>query len=423
MTPGAQVAAALDLLEHAITVGEKPFDVIITHYFKQRRYAGSQDRRTILELVYGVLRNFYKLFYVAQEKFSHEVSARLYLLAYLKLILDKKEVDLDSLFSGIGYAPSKITPPEQNFFKNLQAEIVKWPEWAHANIPEFLWPEVQNIFGVKALSEAESLNQEATVDLRVNPLKTNRDFIKKSLESENIESIETLYSPLGLRLKKRVNLTNHPLYQQGLFEFQDEASQLVSILCDVQGNETVLDYCAGAGGKTLALAGLMDNKGHIDAYDVSSTRLRKAELRAQRTGCQNVHFLTNVSDRTYDRVLIDAPCSGTGTWRRHPEWRVTITPENLKKFISLQKEIIFKAVQNVKTGGRLIYVTCSLLACENEEIMENFLENHSEFKAVPISGVWEKLLKVPCPTASSFLRFTPHQHKTDGFFIAIFEKK
>ncbi|AIL12404.1 hypothetical protein IM40_00920 [Candidatus Paracaedimonas acanthamoebae] len=423
MTPGARITAALELLSCVLTPGEQPFDVIINQYFKQRRYAGSQDRRTILEYIYGVLRSFYKLLYVTQEKLPHSSLMRLCFLAYLKLYLHREEGELNSWFSGIGHAPPRLTTTEQDFLKNLSEDTVNWPEWAEANVPEFLWPEFQKLFGVNAVSEAASLNREATVDLRINLFKTSREFIQKSLESEGIEIIETSYSPFGLRLKKRVNLASHRLYQQGLFEFQDEASQLVSLLCDVQGVNTILDYCAGAGGKTLALSMLMNNKGHIEAYDISSSRLKKAGFRVQRTGCQNVFFLTDVPDKTYDRVLVDAPCSGVGTWRRHPEWRLTLTPEDLMQLTCLQKDIIFKAAQNVKVGGRLIYVTCSLLACENEKIVEDFLIHHPQFKIVPVSIVWESLLKTPCQTTSSFLRFTPYQHKTDGFFIAILEKK
>ena len=422
MTPGARVSAAIDLLSHVFTPSEQPFDIIVNQYFKQRRYAGSQDRRTILELVYGVLRSFYKLLYITQEKLPRISSVRLYLLAYLKLFLHKEE-ELKDWFSGIGHAPPPLTVAEQDFLKNLSKEAVKWPAWAEANIPEFLWSEFQSIFDVNAISEAESLNQEAAVDLRVNLLKTSREVIKKSLESEGIAVTEVPYSPFGLRVARRLNLKDHPSYRQGLFEFQDEASQLISLLCDVQSGETILDYCAGAGGKTLVLAMLMGNKGRIDAYDVSSSRLKKAEFRAQRTGCQNISFLADAPDKTYDRVLVDAPCSGTGTWRRHPEWRLTLTSENLTKFTRLQKDIIFKAAQNVKGGGRLIYVTCSLLACENEKIVENFLAYHPQFKLMPVSIVWRKLLETPCQTTSPFLRFTPYQHKTDGFFIAIFEKK
>lgn len=421
MKPGARISAVIDLLSHAFTPGKAPFDVIINQYFKQRRYAGSQDRRIILEYVYGVLRNFYKLLYVTQEESPHPSFIRLYLLAYLKLCLHVEESEIMSWFSGIEHAPLPLTEDEQDFLKTLPEETVNWPEWVKANAPGFLWPEFQSIFGENAFSEADILNQEATVDLRINLLRTHREFIKESLGSEEIEIVETPYSPFGLRLKKRINLTTHPLYRQGLFEFQDEASQLVSLLCDVQEGDTVLDYCAGAGGKTLALVMLMKNKGHIDAYDVSFDRLKKAEFRAQRTGCHNISFLSDKPNKTYDRVLVDAPCSGVGTWRRHPEWRLTLTPQKLMQFVSLQKEIIGRASQNVKVGGRLIYVTCSLLPCENEKIIEDFLVHHPQFKMIPVSLIWKKLLKIPYETTSLFLRFTPHQHKTDGFFIAILE--
>lgn len=421
MKPGARISAVIDLLSHAFTPGKAPFDVTITHYFKQRRYAGSQDRRVILEYIYGVIRNFYKLLYVTQKESPNEAFIRLYVVAYLKICLHVEESEIMSWFSGIDHAPLPLTQDEQDFLRNLPEEISTWPEWVKANVPEFLWQDFQILFGENAFFEANILNQEANVDLRVNLFRTQREFIKKSFGSEEIESVETPYSPFGLRLKKRINLTSHPLYRQGLFEFQDEASQLVSLLCDVQGGDTVLDYCAGAGGKTLALSMLMGNKGHIDAYDISLDRLKKAEIRAQRTGCDNISFLSDKPNKTYDRVLVDAPCSGMGTWRRHPEWRLTLTLQKLMQFSSLQTEIIRSAAKNVKAGGRLIYVTCSLLPCENEKIIESFLVDFPHFKLIPVSRIWKKLLKIPYETSSPFLRFTPYQHQTDGFFIAVFE--
>jgi 16S rRNA (cytosine967-C5)-methyltransferase len=421
MTPGARVSSALELLNYAFTINEQPFDIVVNQYFKQRRYAGSQDRRTILEIVYGVLRNFYKLFYVTQEKLPHESAVRLYLIAYLKLHLHKEEAELNQLFSGDGYAPLPLTVFEQDFIKGLVEKTGGYPDWSEANVPEFLWPEFQSLFGAAALCEAQGLSQEATVDLRINLLKENRESVKKTLENEGIEIIETPYSPFGIRLQKRVNLKSQPLYQQGLLEIQDEASQLVTLLCEVQGAETILDYCAGAGGKTLTLSMLMRNQGRIDAYDVSLDRLKKAELRAERAGSKNIFFLPHEPNKIYDRVLVDAPCSGIGTWRRHPEWRLTLTPQKLSHLIQLQKVIISKAAKNVKKGGRLIYVTCSVLACENEDIVNDFLIHHPQFKIVPVPTVWERLLKIPCQTTSSFFHFTPYQHKTDGFFIAILE--
>ncbi len=423
MIPGARVSAAIELLDYTLASEKQPFDVFIQQYFKQRRYAGSKDRRIILEFVYGVLRTFYKLVYLAEKYHFSEVSFRFYLLIYCKHFLGTQITELEEWFSGIGHSPSALTNEERDLLKSISTKNFVFPEWVEANIPEFLWADLQSIFGTNTSVEVSSLNQEATVDLRVNILKTSRQFIRETLKTEGIDSIETSYSPFGLRLQNRINLKNHTLYQQGLFEFQDEASQLVSLLCDVRKTDEVLDYCTGAGGKTLALSMLMEDQGHIDAYDIAPDRLRKADLRARRAGIKNISFLKHEPITTYDRVLVDAPCSGIGTWRRHPEWRLTLTQQALNSLVDLQLEILFKASKHVKQEGRLIYVTCSVLASENEKIVNDFLSQNPQFNIIPVSNIWEKLVSVPCQAASKFLRFTPYQHKTDGFFIAILENK
>lgn len=423
MTPGACVSAAIEILEYTLASNKQPFDAFIQQYFKQRRYAGSKDRRIILDFVYGVLRTFYKLTYLAQKHHFQEISFRFYLLIYCRFFLNKQITELEEWFSGMGHSPFPLTNEERNLLNSISTKTFVFPEWAEANIPEFLWSDLQSIFGTNTSVEVSGLNQEATVDLRVNILKTSREFIKEALKNDGIDSIETPYSPFGLRLQNRINLKNHRLYQQGLFEFQDEASQLISLLCNACETHTVLDYCAGAGGKALALSMIMNGQGSIDTYDIRLDRLKKAEFRAHRAGAQNISFLKHEPVKTYNRVLVDAPCSGIGTWRRHPEWRLTLTQQELKYLADLQLEILFKASKYVKQEGRLIYVTCSILASENEKTVNDFLFQNPQFNIIPVSNIWHKVVSVPFQITSKFLRFTPYQHKTDGFFIAILENK
>lgn len=279
---------------------------------------------------------------------------------------------------------------------------------------------------------------EAPVDLRVNTLKTHdRETALAALAAEGVEASVTDLSPLGLRLPAgRVNLPATKAFKDGLVEVQDEGSQLVALLTDARPGMAVVDFCAGAGGKTLGLAANMANKGRLIACDVSAGRLERSAARLKRAGAHNVtrRVLTSESDKWikrhakgFDRVLVDAPCTGTGTWRRNPDARWRLSPEQLDDLTSRQASILDSARRLVKPGGRLVYATCSLLPEENTNQIEAFLARWKDaegWRPLSIAEVWETAAGTPCPVDAdaTTLSLTPARHGTDGFFTAVLQR-
>jgi 16S rRNA (cytosine967-C5)-methyltransferase len=277
-----------------------------------------------------------------------------------------------------------------------------------------------------------ALNAPAPIDLRVNSLKTDRDGARRALAAEHIAAEPTPWSPLGLRLKHRAPLSGTAAFKDGLVEVQDEGSQLAAILADARSHMRVVDFCAGAGGKTLALAAQMNNRGKLVACDVADWRLERAGQRLRRAGISNVERRTLASDRdpwvrrhaaSFDRVLVDAPCLGTGTWRRNPDAKWRSTQQDLAELVVRQQQILASAARLVRPGGRLVYATCSLLREEDEAQAEAFLAAELEFCLMPAARVWSETIGGPSPGGEPYLRLTPARHGTDGFFVAIFERQ
>jgi 16S rRNA (cytosine967-C5)-methyltransferase len=278
-----------------------------------------------------------------------------------------------------------------------------------------------------------ALRVEAPLDLRVNTLKTTPEEARAALALDGVETKPTALSPLGLRAQGRPPLANLASFKSGLIEVQDEGSQLAALLVDARPGMRVADFCAGAGGKTLAMAAAMENKGRIVACDVLQGRVERAATRLQRAGAHNVERRGLTSERDpwvkrhaggFERVLVDAPCSGMGTWRRNPDAKWKLTPDYLKELLDLQQRILDSAARLVKGGGRLIYATCSLLPEENEAQIERFLAQHADFAVLPMADVWRDSIgrhkdAAPCPAGDAYLRLTPAQHGTDGFFVAV----
>ncbi|NTU77712.1 MAG: RsmB/NOP family class I SAM-dependent RNA methyltransferase, partial [Alphaproteobacteria bacterium] len=277
--------------------------------------------------------------------------------------------------------------------------------------------------------EMKALLEPAPLDLRVNPLKTTREKAFAVLKEAGLPVELGRYSPFGLRIKDRPALNRIALLRDGAVEIQDEGSQLVALLVAPKPGERVVDFCAGAGGKTLALAALMENKGRIVACDVLANRLKRSAERFRRAGIHNIEIkpLTTEHDpwvkrhkEGFDRVLVDAPCSGTGTWRRNPDGRWRSLGPGLETLLPLQASILESAARLVKPGGRLVYATCSLLPEENDEQIEKFLAAHADFKVIPVQEASGALPDLP-PTGP-YLALTPHAHHTDGFFAAVLER-
>lgn len=426
MKPAAHIQSAIELLAE-IYGSTTPADTIVHTYTRQRRYIGSGDRREILGLVYGIIRQYWFLDGMlahcwAKPSNDPVQKARRHVLAYLVKV--KAESFIPGVFSGEEYAPKPLTDPEQQIVTALQAlDDKKLPEAARLSCPEWIYKILKSHYPDQYRYILEALQDSAPLDLRVNTLKGSRDQIITKLRREGYECEPTPLSPWGIRLAERQPLKHHPLIQQGVLEIQDEGSQLIALACEVQPGMAVFDYCAGAGGKALALAAMMQNKGRIVATDVIGWRLKNASLRLRRAGVHNVETRVLGEDSgkwlkrqiaKFDRVLVDAPCTGSGTWRRNPELRWRMDEQGFHELLSKQQDILTKAATLVKPGGQLIYATCSLLAVENIEQITTFLQQHPTFDLKPISHEFAR---------NGVLELNPHEHQTDGFFAAVLIRK
>jgi 16S rRNA (cytosine967-C5)-methyltransferase len=267
------------------------------------------------------------------------------------------------------------------------------------------------------------------LDLRVNPIKSNRETVLRALKAMGLNAEATKLAPRGIRLRERLSLARLAGLKAGEIEIQDEGSQLVALLVNAKPGDRVVDFCAGAGGKTLAIAAQMQNKGHLIACDINEARLKRCAERLRRAGLHNVETraLTSETDSwvkrhkgSFDHVLIDAPCSGTGTWRRNPDARWRMPDLGLGGLVALQARILSSAARLVKPGGRLVYATCSVLREENEEQVAAFLAAHPTFRIVPVQQVVPHLAMV---APFDHLSLTPAQHETDGFFAAVLHRE
>jgi 16S rRNA (cytosine967-C5)-methyltransferase len=280
------------------------------------------------------------------------------------------------------------------------------------------------------LALARSLAQPAPLDLRVNTLKAPREAVLQRLEADGFEAAPTRYSPLGVRLREKIALNRHPMFLAGAVEVQDEGSQLLGLLVEPRRTDMVVDFCAGAGGKTLQLGAAMNSQGRLYALDTSDKRLGNLAPRLRRSGLSNVHpqRIEGENDAKVkrlrgkiDRVLVDAPCTGLGTLRRNPDLKTRQTEQGLAELNAKQSAILAAAASLLKPGGRLVYGTCSLLAEENEAIVERFLATHPGFSLVPAGEVLARQ-GVAVPGCDRYLALSPGVHDTDGFFAAVFQR-
>jgi 16S rRNA (cytosine967-C5)-methyltransferase len=433
LTPGAQVAAAIDILA-AIDLGERPADDVAADYFRRRRYIGAKDRVHIACHVYTVLRHLSALdWWIA--KHPVDIGPKSRVLAALVLAESWRPEVVAACCDGDRFRPAPLTEAEDRLLRGLTTRTLRHPEMPRAvasDLPDWLEPYFERVFGKGLEREMAALNASASIDLRVNLLKADWETARRALAAEGVAAQPTPWSPVGLRLAERVPLGGLSAFKEGLVEVQDEGSQITALLADARPGMRVVDFCAGAGGKTLALAAGMANRGKLVACDVSAHRLERAVCRLRRAGVGNAERRVLTSERDkwvkrhaggFDRVLIDAPCLGTGTWRRNPgdKWRVT--PEDLVSLIVRQQEILRSAARLVRPGGRLVYATCSVLHEEDEAQAEAFLAAEPKFSVVPTSRAWNETIGGPSPGGERYLRLTPARHGTDGFFVAIFERQ
>lgn len=416
MTHAPHFRAAAELLK-IILEGTLPADAQMDRYFRARREMGVRDRGFVAETVYGCLREKRMLEYLGATNKSSAfdlVAAYLVTHGYSGRALEE-----------LGYRGDARQLAER--VRGLDQTTV--PFAVRANLPDWLAERLLAQFSeAEALALVQALNQPATLDLRVNIFKAERAEVQARLIQEGVTVELTPYSPIGLRRAERAALFSTQSFKDGLFEVQDEGSQLLSYLLEPKRNEMIVDFCAGAGGKTLHIGSLMANTGTVYAFDVSAKRLEKLTPRLRRAGLGNVRTVTIRHERDdrvqrlhgkISRVLVDAPCSGTGTLRRNPDikWRTL----NLPELVDTQKRILAAAAKLVKPGGRLVYATCSLLREENEDIIEDFLATHADFDIVPASEILARR-HIPLEMPGPALRLLTHRHHTDSFYAAVLDR-
>jgi 16S rRNA (cytosine967-C5)-methyltransferase len=390
-----------------------PADAVLSRYFRDREALGQQDRAFVAESVFGVLRRKLLLDYIAPD-----ATPRQLLLLWLSRVAGYSGRELGALCSS----------DETQWLNNTRAQGTL-PLAVEADLPQWVidrLPEHDETF-VRALGR--SLQESAPLDLRVNTLRANRDEVLARLNKEGIAAAPTPLSPIGIRLQGKPALGRHQLFTSGMVEVQDEGSQLLGYLLAPRRTDLVVDFCAGAGGKTLMLGALMNSQGRLYAFDVSEKRLSKLKPRLKRSGLSNLHPLVIAHENDtkvkrlagkIDRVLVDAPCSGMGTLRRNPDLKFRQSPEGVAELVAKQTAILNAAARLVKPGGRLVYATCSLLTEENQQIVAAFLAAHPQFTALNCGELLQKQgITLECGTE---MQLWPHIHRTDGFFAVALER-
>lgn len=402
MQESARYQAVYELISE-IFKDRRPADHIIADYIRARKYIGSKDRRFITDTVWDIIRRRMRLEFAAGSRDVRKV-----LLVYLQ---DK---DFDIIADGSRYGLASLTGEERKWLKSLPQE--EYPEYGEYECPQWLYDKINNPALVC------SLNRPAPADLRVNM--ADRAAVKNRLQREGLFFAFTPLSPFGLRSEDRVNLNNCMVYREGLVEVQDEASQLAAFLCDVHPAEKTIDYCAGAGGKSLALAAFNHNEGLIYAHDADWNRMDVIKSRAERLGIRSIRLLPRVGEYDYDCFIADVPCSGSGTWRRSPDAKFRLTPEKLAELNRVQAEILETAYRHTRSGGRIVYMTCSVLADENENIVGPFIRAHQDITAADHKVLWQSKLDAPYPgQCLQYIKFSPLYSRTDGFFFCMMYKK
>lgn len=413
MHPKVLIDACAELIRLTLTF-EHPADAVVSRFFRDNRGLGPRERATLAETVYNVLRKKLLFDHMAPSG-SGPKERRLAILGF--------HGPRDFLLGG-------LTDQEKNWLE--QCDSVKpddLMERHRHNLPEWLVQPLKDQLGAGFWPLVESLSQSAPLDLRVNALKEKRADVQKELAKAAIKSVATPYSPWGLRIEGKPALTKLDAFTRGAIEVQDEGSQLLALLLDAKRGEMVVDFCAGAGGKTLAIGATMRSTGRLYAFDVSAHRLDALKPRLARSGLSNVHPAAIAHERDerikrlagkMDRVLVDAPCSGLGTLRRNPDLKWRQSPAAVEEMVAKQGAILAAAARLVRPGGRLVYATCSPLAEENDAIVDAFLAAHPEFRPLSAQEILDKQ-GVSLETGER-LRMLPHVHDTDGFFAAVMER-
>lgn len=424
MTPNLIRQAAVmlsNLLEF-----NSPADAKLSEFFRNNRDLGTKERAFVAESVYGVLRRLRFLSTVTANDDNDPDDARKLILAWLLRVQGMSIRELEPM----------LNEQQKEWAHLIKAKSTEnLPLAVQADVRDWLWEKLVAQYGeAEALTIARSMHEQATLDLRVNTIKGTRDEVLAKFIAENTSGetnvTVTPYSPIGIRMPNRMNIGRHILFTEGKIEVQDEGSQLLAHLVAAKRGMMVADFCAGAGGKTLAIGALMRNTGRLYAFDVSDKRLHNLGQRLKRSGLSNLNAQSISSENDpklkrlnskFDRVLVDAPCTGLGTLRRNPDLKWRQTPQDLAELTLKQAAILARAAKLTKAGGRLIYSTCSLLKDENEQIAESFLAAHPDFTLLNATEILSQQ-QIQLDTGK-YLKLLPHLHNTDGFFAAVFEKE
>jgi 16S rRNA (cytosine967-C5)-methyltransferase len=429
MRLAGRMAAAIEILQD-MEERHRPVSLALKNWGLAHRFAGSGDRAAIGNMVYDALRQKASLGYIMGSD-----SPRALVLGVVVLKWGQDIAQLQEIFASDNFAPSEITKEEIERLETKKP-LVDAPDFVIANIAEWLKPSFVKAFGENWIDEAKAFTKRPPLDLRINELKSKADRVEKALKRFNSEGNDLL--PFSLRIEageaesRTPNVTSDEAFKKGWFEVQDLGSQIVAALIDAQPKEQLLDYCAGAGGKTLSLSAQMKNSGQIFAYDIDRHRIAPIHERIKRNGVRNVQIIEPESEalkaklNKMDKVVVDAPCTGTGTWRRRPDTKWKLTQEQLDNRLKDQAEILEAAAKYVRPGGQLSYITCSILPQENDEQIEAFLKKNKNFTAIASHSLWQKKFGSTSKARPYFgkngITLTPASTKSDGFFISILER-
>ncbi|MEO0618944.1 MAG: RsmB/NOP family class I SAM-dependent RNA methyltransferase [Pseudomonadota bacterium] len=434
MRPGGRIEAAITVLDDILTY-HRPASIALADWGRRHRFAGSGDRAAIGTHVYDTLRRRASAAWVMDD-----ATPRALMLGALALSPDMSIDSIALLFDGSQHAPSPLSDNERARLR-YASQIEDAPPHVQADVPEWLWSAFEDAFEDEAVAEGTSLAMRAPTDLRVNALKADMDKVTKALGK--VKTVPASIARLGVRLPaptgsgRTPNVQNEAAFQKGWFEVQDAGSQIVADLVFARPGEQILDFCAGAGGKTLALAAAMENRGQIHAYDSDKSRLAPIHQRLKRAGVRNAQVHTPTADGPLhdlaalvgrmDRVVIDAPCTGTGVWRRRPDAKWRVSAEALQTRTLQQRAILDDARNFVRPGGYLCYITCSVLPAENEQQVHTFVNENPDFELVSAEEAWRELFGMDAPSPWSddlvSLRLTPAATDTDGFYFAVMERR
>jgi 16S rRNA (cytosine967-C5)-methyltransferase len=430
MQAGARIQSAIEVLDEVLH-RHRPAAEALSDWGRASRFAGSGDRAAVGNLVYDALRRKQS---IAARMGSD--AARALVLGAAGQALGLSPAAIVTAAEAGRHAVSALTDAEkEGLSRAIPADA---PGWVQADVPGWLWASLQQVFGARAVEEGAALARRAPVDIRANTLKATRERVMKALSA--LKPAPTQFSPVGIRFAapsgpgRPPNVEAEPAHGKGWFEVQDEGSQVAALIAGAAPRLQVLDLCAGAGGKTLALAARMENTGQIYAFDRDKLRLLPIFERLKRAGVRNVQImqpgdlstLQTFSNR-FDLVLIDAPCTGTGVWRRRPDAKWRLKPRDIELRQSEQRALLEGAAPMVKPGGRLVYVTCSVLPQENEDQVSWFRGAHPEFAPVAGSDAWKAAGLGGSPPSSAngrteSLLLTPASCGTDGFFICVLRR-